>query len=91
MVRMVYCWVRGDCLGISDNFMKEDKIVFFRQLSDTIQMLIGAEKMFDNLFLNGDVRLREEEVESVSNAIKELQEIVVKVEATRVKFEKIVK
>ena len=65
--------------------MNDDKIVFFRSLSDTIQMLVGAEKMFDNLFLNGDVRLREEEVSQVGNALNEIEEIVVRVEATRVK------
>ena len=68
---------------------KDDKILFVRTLSDAIQMFTSAEKMFDNLFLNGDVRLREEEVGQVGNALNEIKEIVAKVEATRKKFEEI--
>ena len=70
---------------------KDDKILFVRTLSDAIQMFTSAEKMFDNLFLNGDVRLREEEVGQVGNALNEIKEIVAKVEATRKKFEEIAK
>ena len=68
-----------------------DKILFFRSLSDTIQMLIGAEKMFDNLWEEGNTRLRSDEMESVENALKEIEELKLKVEKTKEKFEKIVK
>ena len=71
--------------------MKEDKIVFFRTMSDVIQMFTGVEKMFEVMESDGSVRLRAEEVVQVENALKEIEQLKLKVEQTNQKFREIAK